>query len=305
LSSSTSTLSSTVATDTSSSISTTSTFVSRSINTALGYVIVSPTSCPPSAPTGSLIGISNSNFSQQYNGLQYQQYPNSQLIIQNNATGPIFVDLSSNSSVTMSDGAGDTLILYANGTFQAFAGDCELEIVGSWLSPNGTSPANGTLSRRQDLALGLGRRQSSELCDAAQAYCNSQLGTFITGVAGAVICGALGAEIGADVGGAIGFLGNILGPEVGIPTTLLGVVLGGRLGAFLAGKIGQALCGGATGLLGDALCKACPPTCPAGQIRCNGGACMDFLSDPNNCGGCGITVSISFWLYFSLEKEIS
>jgi len=29
------------------------------------------------------------------------------------------------------------------------------------------------------------------------------------------------------------------------------------------------------------------PTCPAGTLSCNGGACQDILSDPDNCGTCG------------------
>lgn len=29
------------------------------------------------------------------------------------------------------------------------------------------------------------------------------------------------------------------------------------------------------------------PTCSVGQASCNGGACQDILSDPNNCGTCG------------------
>lgn len=250
---------------------------------------MSPTSCPSSGPTGALIGKSDTNFTNANGGFQYQQYPNSQLIIQNNGTGPIFVDLSQPDMVSMSDSEGDTLILYANGTFEAFAGNCELEIVGSW---NASSVNGSSRAKRNELVT----HESSELCNAAQLYCNSKYSVFINGAAGSAVCAFLGAEIGADVGGAIGFLGNVLGPEVGIPTTLLGVVLGARLGAFLAGKIGQTLCGGATSLLGDALCHACPPTCGIGQLSCNGGPCIDVLSDPNNCGGCGITVCL-FYLY--------
>ncbi|KAK6360922.1 hypothetical protein TWF730_007037 [Orbilia blumenaviensis] len=30
-----------------------------------------------------------------------------------------------------------------------------------------------------------------------------------------------------------------------------------------------------------------PPTCAPGTLSCNGGACQDILSDPENCGACG------------------
>jgi len=244
------------------------------------YVIVSPSSCPASTPTGALIGQSDPTFSAANDGLQYQQYSNSQFIIQNATNGPFFVDLSCPDSVALSDTDGDTLIIYANGTFEAFAGACELDIVG-------TLPAASSKIKAKRNALEI--RQSSELCNDVQLFCNSRIGVFLEGAAGGALCLLLGGEIGADVGGAIGFLGNALGPEVGIPTTLLGVVLGGRLGAFLASKIGATLCSGATSLLADQLCKACPSsvTCGVGTISCNGGPCQDALSDPNNCGKCG------------------
>ncbi|MCJ1403079.1 hypothetical protein MMC11_006302 [Xylographa trunciseda] len=213
------------------------------------YVIVSPSSCPPSKPTGALIGQSDQTFSDANGGLQYQQFSNSQFIIQNASIGPFFVDLSSPDSVAMSDANGDTLILYANGTFEAFAGACELDIVGTLPVPSSKSKA-----KRNTLEM----RQSAELCNDVQLFCNSRIGVFLEGAAGGALCLLLGGEIGADVGGAIGFLGNALGPEVGIPTTLLGVFLGSRLGAFLASDIGAVLCSGATSLLADQLCKACP-----------------------------------------------
>jgi len=31
------------------------------------------------------------------------------------------------------------------------------------------------------------------------------------------------------------------------------------------------------------------PTCDEGTESCGGGPCQDILSDPNNCGGCGVT----------------
>ena len=262
----------------------TTTYVTPTGTPSGGYVVVSPSSCPPSTPTGTLIGQSDQTFSANNDGLQYQQYSNSQFIIQNATSGPFFVDLSSSSSVTISDTDGDTLTIYANGTFEAFAGSCEIEIVGSLLASSSKSKA-----KRKELE----RRQSSELCNDVQLFCNSRIGVFLEGAAGGALCLFLGGEIGADIGGGIGFLGNILGPEVGIPTTLLGVVLGGRLGAFLASKIGSTLCSGATSLLGDALCKACPSSvsCGVGTISCNGGPCQDALSDPNNCGACGNVVS--------------
>jgi hypothetical protein len=230
-----------------------------------------------------LIGQSNASFSAANGGLQYTQYSNSQFIIQDANSGPFFVDLSSSSMLVISDTNGDTLIIYANGTFEAFAGNCELEIVGTWTDTGSSSKEKrNALERRQS---------SSELCNDLQLYCNSRLGVLFSSLAGGFLCASIGAELGADIGGGIGFLGNILGPEVGIPTTLLGVYLGGPLGSFIAGRIGQTLCAGATGLLADSLCKSCPPTCGFGTITCNGGLCQDALSDPNNCGKCGNVVS--------------
>jgi hypothetical protein len=118
--------------------------------TLTGYVIVFPSSCPRSAPTGALIGQSDLTFSTDNNGLEYQQYPNSQFVIQDSTNGPFFVELSSTTTVTISDTDGDTLIIYANGTFEAFVGSCEIEIVGSWLAVNSSSKRKrSALERRQ------------------------------------------------------------------------------------------------------------------------------------------------------------
>ena len=186
--------------------------------------------------------------------------------------------------MTISDTDGDTLIINADGTFEAFAGNCAIEIVGK-------VPAGASKSKAKRNSLDT--RQSSELCNDVQLFCNSRIGVFLEGAAGGALCLLLGSEIGADIGGGIGFLGNVLGPEVGLPTTLLGVYLGGRLGGFLASKIGATLCSGVTSVLADALCKACPSSvqCGTGTISCNNGPCQDALSDPNNCGACGKVVS--------------
>jgi len=260
---------------------------STSINTSKGYVIVSPSSCPPSpSPTGTPIGQSNSSFSDAYGGVQYQQFANSQFIIQNATSGPFYLDLSSPTELVISDTEGDTLIIYSNGTFVGFVGNCELEIVGSWQP----TPGAGGKERRD---VGLETRQlPSGLCNGIQFFCNYGIGAAISGFGAAFVCASIGAEVGADIGGGIGFLGNLLGPEVGIPTTIAGVIIGEALGGFVAGRLGQSLCGAGTAYLLFEMCDACPKTnCAPGTITCNGGPCQDALSDPNNCGGCGIVVS--------------
>lgn len=251
------------------------------ITTASGYVIVSPTSCPfpnPS-PTGTAIGKSDNTFSAAHGGLTYQQFADSTFILSNATSGPYYADFSDPQRLVISDTEGDTLIIYSNGTYLGFAGNCELEFVGSWKAP---------LSKRDlDVSLAIFARQVSS------ALCNTGVGVAIAGFGASYLCASLGADLGAEIGGGIGFLGNLFGPEVGIPTTLLGVALGGQLGAFIAGRFGQSLCGGAATALTYDLCQACPPTtqCGPGTITCNNGPCQDALSDPNNCGKCGNVVS--------------
>jgi hypothetical protein len=237
------------------------------------------------------VGQSDETVVAENGGLQYKQYPNSQFVIQDDNSGPFFVDLSVSSAVTISDADGDTLIIYANGTFEAFAGACELEIVGSGLAASSSSKAKRDACHLEK------RQSSSAFCNDVQAFCNSAIGVFIEGAAGSALCAAVGADVGADVGaeigGGIGFLGNVFGPEVRTPTTILGVVLGEAVGTFLATKLGSTLCGGATSLLASKLCAACPSgtSCGSGTLSCNGGPCQDIVSDPNNCGACGNVAS--------------
>ena len=264
------------------------------MNTSAGYIIVSPSSCPPSTPSGTVVGQSDATFSAANGGLQYQQYENSQFIIQNATSGTFFVDLSSSTSITISDTDGDTLIIYANGTFEAFAGSCEIEVVGSGLAVSSSSSGKRSA---------LERRQSSALCSDVKSFCESEIGKFIITIVSTGVCNALGTQIGVEIGAGIGFLGNIFGPEVGLPTTLLG--------AFLGGKFSSYICAAATFLLSEGLCNACPDNglCGFGTLSCNGGPCQDILSDPNNCGACGNVVSTfpilySSWVVISINANM-
>jgi hypothetical protein len=270
---------------------TTTVLPTQTINTSTGYVIVSPSSCPPStAPTGIPIGQSNSSFSAANGGLQYQQFAGSQFIIQNGTSGPFYVDLSSSSQLVISDTTGDTLIIYSNGSFAAFAGHCELEIVGSW-----STTGSGSKEKRNALE----RRQSSGgFCSDIQLFCDSKFGVGLQAAIEYSLCLSIDVELGAAIGEGVGFLGFALGPEVGIPTTLAGEYLGGLLGSFIAGKLGQGVCAVGAALVADSVCKACPSeTCGFGTISCNGGPCQDGLTDPNNCGKCGKVVSAFAILY--------
>lgn len=267
-------------TTTISATKTASPSTNTAVNTASGYVIVSPSPCPPSAPAGAVIGQSDSKFSAANGGLQYQQYGNAQYIIQNATSGPLFVDLSSSNSVSISDAKGDTLVIYANGTFEAFAGSCEISVVGS-------GPV--TSSSRKVKRSPLEERQSSSFCTDLKSFCNSPIGVALIALASNRFCIVVAADIGADILGGLGFLTNVLGPEVGIPATIGGVILGA--------KIGTDICAVATSLIAYGLCNACPdPTkgeCSFGTLKCNGKDCQDILSDPNNCGACGNVVSTS------------
>ncbi|ETS75463.1 hypothetical protein PFICI_12407 [Pestalotiopsis fici W106-1] len=269
--------------DTISSVSTTTPTSSTVARNASAFVIVSPTYCPPSIrPTGVPISQSDANFSASHEGLQYQQFPNSQFILKNDSGEPFYLDLSTPTQLIVEDADGYMLILYENGTYNAFAGACELEIIGSWPSP-GSSPTG----RKRDMTI---RRQAgSALCSDIQFFCNKNLGKAVLAVGGGLACAAIAKQVGAEIGGAVGFLGNLLGPEVGLPTTLVGAAVGGQLGGFLAGKYGQVLCANAATYLGSELCSACPPpsNCGPGTISCNGKPCQDILSDPSNCGACG------------------
>ena len=251
--------------------------------TLAGYYIVSPTACPRSTPTGTVIGQSDSTFSAENGGLQYQQYPNSQFIFQEGSNGPFFVDLSSSSSISISDTEGDTLIINADDTFEAFAGNCELELVG-------TLPALSPVRKEKRVALDK-RQASSPFCTGIQFFCTGNIGPFIAGYEAAGLCLALGVDLGTTVGAAIGFLGNLAGPEVGVPTTIEGAVLGGRVGAFLASTFGQKLCGAIVTLATAKLCEACaaPPTgCT------NPGVCGTYNAiDSPSCGPLGDCICVT------------
>jgi hypothetical protein len=253
-------------------------------------------------PTGSPIAQSDSAFSAANNGLQWKQFPGSQYIISNDTSGPFYVDLSDATKITFQDAEGYILIYYANGNFDAFAGTCELEISGTWQPP--TSPASED-KRTIDLTT---RQAGSSLCSDIQFICNTPLGIGITGITGAVACGQISPEITLAVGGGVGFLGSLLGPSVGIPTDLAGVVSGQPIGTFLSGRYGQILCNGAAAILAYQLCHSCPPpsACGPGTAVCNNGICQDVLSDPNNCGSCGNVVSTGFQLSpYQIRFEIN
>jgi hypothetical protein len=243
------------------------------------------------APTGSPIGESNSSFSDANGGLSYRQFPGSQFIL-SKGSDELSVDLSDLHAAVISDSSGDTLIMYDNGTFVAFLAKCALEVVGKWPLPS----APGSSARR-DFGELLARDASSLVCNAAQFFCNDWRGVGIAALATSVSCHLIGAAIGEAVGGGIGFLGNALGPEVGIPATIAGLILGKKYGEY-ACNVGVAI------LLFE-LCQACPSNkCPPGKISCvAGGPCQDALSDPNNCERCGNVVSAS--LPSSLPKSLS
>jgi hypothetical protein len=124
------------------------------------------------------------------------------------------VDLSTSSAVTISDADGDTLIIYANSTFKAFAGACELEIVGPAL------PASFSSKAKRDACHLEKQQSSSAFCNNVQAFCNSAIRVFLKGAAGSAQCVAVKADVGAEIGGGIRFLKNVFRLEVGIPTTL-------------------------------------------------------------------------------------
>lgn len=89
----------------------------------------------------------------------------------------------------------------------------------------------------------------SEVCGAIHYFCDNPLGVGLAALARGGFCLAIGSEAGASTGGGIGFLGNALGPEVGLPATMAGVLVGQRFGALL--------CGVAMAELTVLLCKAC------------------------------------------------
>lgn len=204
--------------------------------------------------------------------------------------------MSSDNDIIIEDDDGYQLTTYANGTFIAYVGNCTLEIVGTipQLSnpANQSSPVNqSTPITRRDLDV-FKRQSGSALCDSLQFPCYNGLGAGIVAYGASVLCGALSVDLFADIGGGIGFLGNALGPEVGIPTTIAGVLIGEGVGTYVAGVVGQRLCGAVAGGLVLELCAQCPvPTqCGHGTALCNG-RCIDILSDQNNCNECGISVS--------------
>jgi hypothetical protein len=212
---------------------------SSSVGTPTGrYVVVSPYSCPPSQPTGSLVGGSDATFSAQNGGLQVQEYPNSQFIIQDSDDGPFFIDLSSPDEVAISDNDGDTIVFHVDGTFEAFAGFCDVMIAGSWQSVNAKSRAR---AKRQIL---------NGLCIDGHSVCDSYplLKMVITSAAETLLCDSLGAGISTNIGTGIAFIGNLFGPAVGLPATLVGAQLGRKLGPWLCDK--------ALDLVADKLCEA-------------------------------------------------
>lgn len=227
-----------------------------------GYVIVSPTSCPPSAPTGSPIAESDSTFSSENNGLQWTEYPNSQFLAQNGASGPYFIDMSSTSQVTISDTSGSTLILFSNGFYEAFIANCQLLVVGKYSS--------GAPSKEKRSLAALDSRDNSAFCTVIRPFCTGYLGPLAAAYLGGAACAGLavtlGTLLGGVAGGAVGLLGFLGGPEIGIPTTIDGIAIGAEIGAESAGPLaaflgtpnGSGLCSVGVFVMTTAMCNACP-----------------------------------------------
>ncbi|CAI4211976.1 unnamed protein product [Parascedosporium putredinis] len=237
-----------------------------------------PDSCPPAVrPAGNPIGQSNAEYTET-TGLEYLQYPDTRFAIHNSTQGTFYLDMSDARQLAVSDEDGDTLIIYENGTYALYVGNCEAAVIGTWLDP-----AEGAPVTKREVGLLANRDIGSALCKDIQFFCHETLGQAILAIGADRFCNAVGATVGSRIGGAIGFLGNALGPEVGIPTTIIGTVLGK--------KYGPVLCAGAMGALLFNMCGLCPKVeeCGEGTIKCSEtGPCQDGLSDPNNCGACGV-----------------
>ena len=143
----------------SSSAAATSSDAVPTTSTSTYSSIVSPTSCLAALqPTGTPIGESDSDFSAANDGLEFQQFPGSQLVLQNATVGPIYADFSDPSALVLADDEGLTLILYMNGTFAVLAGGCEVQVVGIWQDP--TNPSS--IERRN---------VHDALCGALEWFC--------------------------------------------------------------------------------------------------------------------------------------
>jgi len=158
------------------------------------------------------------------------------------------------------------------------------------------SDATPGVTKRQDIAPAIfdKRQKASWLCKDIQFFCSNHVRGTFTAVAENSLCFALGQRISQTVGGAIGFLGNALGPEVGIPTTIAGVAIGGRIGSHFATLYANDLCAAAMHYRTSKMCAACPDPklCGEGTLKCSvDGPCRDVLSDPDNCGACGNMVN--------------
>jgi len=241
-------------------------------SSTIGYAILSPSSCPPSTPSGSLIGQSNDAFSEANEGLQYLQYPNSQFILQDNSSGPFFVDLSSSSSVAISDTAGNTLMIYANGTFQVFVGFCQLEIVGSWLASDssGNRKRMASLERRRSWSEFTHEVETS-ICSHIEAFCQSSIGNVITSYEAKSLCNRISVGVGEIAGGAAGsLLDEVLGPG----GTWGGAELGEELGALLAPWICQKI----LKWLYQKLCQECKYFLSSSMPSISSTLASDFVS---------------------------
>ena len=208
-----------------STYSTTTTVLSSTPTSTTGaYVIVSPESCLSAAwPTGTPIGQSDSNFSQELDELQYQQFPGSKFIV-SDGNETFSLDVSDPHAAIISKVSGDTFAMYDNGTFVAFLFNCQLQIVGKW------HPAYEATKREADEleVRKLSEAHWNKLCKGLDRFCYNWRGSLATWIT----CALVGPAIGEAIGGGIGFLGNAAGPEVGIPTTLLGMAIGELLGPF-------------------------------------------------------------------------
>ena len=199
----------------------------KATNTKQHYVIVSPSSCPPSQPSGTAIGQSDASLSAANSGLQYEEYPNSQLTVQDDEDGPFFIDLSDPNAIVIAASDGDTLVLYTDGTFSAYVGSCEYQIVSRW--HHGPLKLTSKAKKRSSM---------KEICNIIHSLCEHPLAIILAEAIDAKIgvCAKVGAMIGEDIGGRIGYVGFLGGPEVGLPATLIGTVVGRKFGPVLCEK---------------------------------------------------------------------
>ncbi|MBF0593839.1 MAG: hypothetical protein HQL22_02595, partial [Candidatus Omnitrophica bacterium] len=105
-------------------------------------------------------------------------------------------------------------------------------------------------------------------CPEGQSNCNGVCTNLQTDTAN---CGTCGQSCPAGKMCADGICG------CSASTTLPG---SGEACTTVCGCSGQNVCNAG-------ICSLYDPNCPAGQIHCDGGPCVDYNADSNNCGACG------------------